>query len=144
MDETLESSIIRHLILKAKLTGGGSGSNFQISEIVRTVVDIAVQRGLVSVAPRLEYQNPLTDKITAVIWELIIEGVYTPGAGMQTPNLPFLRVTEYGQKCFEAGELTAHDPAIICTGSKQRLRALTTLRFCIPAKHSTHFEKSRV
>src|ERR1017187_10173457 len=28
---------------------------------------------------------------------------------MQQPNLPFLRVTEYGKKCFEAGELTAHD-----------------------------------
>ena len=29
---------------------------------------------------------------------------------MQQPNLPYLRVTEYGQKCFDAGELTAHDP----------------------------------
>jgi hypothetical protein len=36
--------------------------------------------------------------------------VYTPGTAMQTPNLPFLPVTEYGRKCFEAGELTAHDP----------------------------------
>ena len=29
---------------------------------------------------------------------------------MQTPNLPFLRATEYGLQCFVAGELTAHDP----------------------------------
>jgi hypothetical protein len=110
MAETLESSIIRHLILKAKLTGGGTGSPFQISDIARTVVDMAIKEGLLSEAPRLEYQSPLADKITAVIWELIIEGVYTPGAGMQTPNLPLLRATEYGRKCFEAGELTAHDP----------------------------------
>jgi len=110
MPETLESNIIRHLILKAKLKGGGSESNFQISDIVRTVVEIAVRNGLLSESPRLEYQNPLADKITAIIWELIIEGIYTPGTGMQHPNLPFLRVTEYGLKCFDAGELTAHDP----------------------------------
>jgi len=29
---------------------------------------------------------------------------------MHSPNLPFLRATEYGLKCFETGELTAHDP----------------------------------
>ena len=39
-----------------------------------------------------------------------MEGVHAPGRSMQHPNLPYLRVTEYGQKCFDAGELTAHDP----------------------------------
>jgi hypothetical protein len=108
--ETLESNIIRHLILKAKLTGDDPSSNFQIATIVQTVVNMAVEKHLLSEMPRLDYSNPLADKITAVVWELIIEGVYTPGAGMQTPNLPFLRATEYGRKCFDAGELTAHDP----------------------------------
>ncbi len=106
--EDLDSSVIRHLILKAKLTGGVY--NFQISTIVQAVCDMAVKDGLLPEAPRLQYQNPLADKITAVIWELIIEGIYTPGAGMQHPNLPALRATEYGLRCFEAGELTAHDP----------------------------------
>src|SRR5438046_566658 len=106
----LESSVIRHLILKAKLTGEGPGSSFQISDIVRAVVETAVRNGALRETPNLEYSNPLADKITEVIWELIIEGVYTPGTGMQTPNLPFLRATEHGRKCFEAGELTAHDP----------------------------------
>lgn len=99
-----DSSVIRHLILTARL---GSG---QINDIVRTVVDSAVAMGLLPGAPDLHFESPLTEKITAVIWELIIEGVYTPGLGMQQPNLPFLRATEYGLKCFEAGELTAHDP----------------------------------
>src|SRR6478672_8574169 len=102
--ETLESSKIRHLILTAKLGGG------QISDIVQHVLQSAVATGLLHDMPDIHYECPLADKITAVIWELIIEGIYTPGMSMQTPNLPFLRVTEYGQKCFEAGELTAHDP----------------------------------
>src|ERR1039457_3044603 len=100
----LDSSMIRHLILKAKLEGG------QISDIGRNVVYMAVQERFLSTAPELAYEHPLSGKITAVIWELIIEGVYTPGLGMQQPNLPFLRVTEYRKKCFDAGELTAHDP----------------------------------
>ena len=106
---TLESSAIRHLILKAKLTGKPQ-SQLQMSDIVRTVVDMAVKQGLLREAPHQYLEPQLEGKISAVIWELIIEGVYTPGLGTQQPNLPFLCVTEHGRKCFEAGELTAHDP----------------------------------
>src|ERR1039458_3767497 len=67
-------------------------------------------KGCLHQAPDLHYENPLANKITAVIWERIMEGVHAPGRSMQHPNLPYLRVTEYGQKCFDAGELTAHDP----------------------------------
>jgi hypothetical protein len=81
-----------------------------MGDIVRTVVDMAVKQGLLREAPHLYVESQLEGKISAVIWELIIEGVYTPGLGMQQPNLPFLCVTEYGKKCFDAGELTAHDP----------------------------------
>jgi hypothetical protein len=73
MAETLESNIIRHLIMKARITGG------QISDIGRTIVEMAVKDGLLAMALDLAYENSLADKITAVIWELIIEGVYTPG-----------------------------------------------------------------
>jgi hypothetical protein len=100
----LDSSTIRHLILATKLNSG------QISDIARNVAYAAVRQGLLTVAPDFAYESSLANKITAVVWELILEGVYTPGTSMQHPNLPFLRVTEYGQKCFEAGELTAHDP----------------------------------
>lgn len=102
--EDLDSAIIRHLILESRIPSG------QIGDIVRSVCSRALQRGLLQTMPQIEYQNPLSDKITAVIWELIIEGIYTPGLGMQQPNLPFLRATEYGRQCFEAGELTPHDP----------------------------------
>jgi hypothetical protein len=102
--ETLESSVIRHLILTAKLPSG------QISDIVRNVLQTAVGRGLLREAPEIHYGCPLADKVTEVIWELIMEGVYAPGLSMQSPNLPFIRATEYGLRCFAAGELTAHDP----------------------------------
>jgi hypothetical protein len=36
--------------------------------------------------------------------------VYTPGGSVQHPNLAFFRITEYGRRCFDAGELTPHDP----------------------------------
>ena len=112
MAETLESNVIRHLILKAKMTGGGQNSKLRVADIVKAVVEGAVEKGFLKEPLRLEleYYNPLFDKIVAVIWELIIEGVYTPGSGMPNSNLPFLRATEHGRKCFEAGELTAHDP----------------------------------
>ena len=106
MAETLDSNLIRHLILRGKFTS----PNLQIGEIGRSVVSWAVNGGFLSALVDLHYDTALAEKITAVIWELIFEGVYTPGAGMQQPNLPFLRITEYGRKCFEAGELTAHDP----------------------------------
>jgi hypothetical protein len=100
----LDSTVIRHLILTTKLGAG------QISDIVRNVLYAAVNKGLLHEVPNIQYQCPLADKITAVIWELIMEGVYAPGSSMQAPNLPFIHATEYGQKCFAAGELTAHDP----------------------------------
>src|ERR1039457_6134611 len=100
----LDSSTIRHLILTTPVSSG------QISNIARNIAYAAVRQGLLTEVPDFAYETPLADKITAVVWELILEGVYTPGLGMQQPNLPFLRVTEYGRKCFEAGELTAHDP----------------------------------
>jgi hypothetical protein len=92
------------LILKAKLKGGS------LWDIANMVFQMAVQEGYLSAVPDLAYQHPLSEKIVAVVWELIIEGVYTPGSSVQHPNLPAVRVTEYGQKCFDAGELTAHDP----------------------------------
>jgi hypothetical protein len=104
MADDLDSSTIRHLILKAKVISG------QISDIGSTVLSMAVREGILSAVPDLAYEPPLSQKVTAVIWGLIIEGVYTPGSSMQYPNLPYLSATEYGRKCFEAGELTAHDP----------------------------------
>ena len=109
----LDSALIRQLIFATKLGNG------QISDIVRNVLYAAAYKGLLEQVPDLHYENPLANKISSVVWELVLEGIYAPGAGMQQPNLPFLRATEYGLKCFEAGELTAHDH----DGYLERLRA---------------------
>jgi hypothetical protein len=104
MRETLEASQIRYLIFKAKMQNGG------VLAVARNVANLAHNLGWISAVPDMHYEHPLGEKILAVVWELILEGVYTPGNGLDQPNLPMLRVTEYGNKCFEAGELTPHDP----------------------------------
>jgi hypothetical protein len=49
-----------------------------------------------------------------------LEGIYTPGGSVQHPNMAFFRLTEYGRRCFDAGELTPHDPGDYL----KRLRAM--------------------
>lgn len=106
---TLDSNTIRHLIFKAKLSDTPQ-KTVRICDVVAAVFELAVNEHYLDKAPALYAASEPEKAILAVIWGLIIEGVYTPGAGMEDPNLPFLHATEYGRKCFEAGELTAHDP----------------------------------
>ena len=79
----LDSTAIRHLILATKLSGG------QIGDIARNVAYAAVRQGLLTEVPDFAYETPLADKITAVVWQLILEGVYTraPGCSNQTCHI---------------------------------------------------------
>jgi hypothetical protein len=106
---TLESNVIRHLILDAKLPSKAHDST-EIGNIVAAVFNMAVTDGFLHEVPSGHDESALEGKIIAVIWGLIIEGVYTPGLNMRQPHLPHLCLTEHGQTCFDAGELTAHDP----------------------------------
>lgn len=45
-----------------------------------------------------------------VIWQLIIQGVITPGLNPPNPGLPWFRVTDYGRKVLEAEGPIPHDP----------------------------------
>ena len=45
-----------------------------------------------------------------VIWSLIIQGVLVPGLNDSNPNLPFLRLTEYGRSCVQQQRILPHDP----------------------------------
>ncbi len=54
-----------------------------------------------------------------ILWELMIQGVITPGLNVQNPNLPWFRLTEYGGKVVATGEYLPHDP----TGYLARLHA---------------------
>src|SRR5580704_9121297 len=108
MYDPLDSSQIRRIIFKVKWTAG------QIIGLARTIAETAQVEGLISQVPDFAYSNPITDllaeRIQSVFWGLVLEGLYTPGGSIQHPSVAFFRLTEYGRKCFDAGELTPHDP----------------------------------
>ena len=45
-----------------------------------------------------------------IMWQLIMQGVITPGKDFSNPNLPWFRVTDYGHKVLEAERFLPHDP----------------------------------
>lgn len=55
-----------------------------------------------------------------IMWQLIIQGVITVGIDAANPNLPFFRITDYGQEVLKAGRLIPHDP----TGYLDELKAI--------------------
>lgn len=48
--------------------------------------------------------------IMEVLWSLIIQGLLVPGTDDSNPNLPFLRLTDYGRKCIQEERILPHDP----------------------------------
>lgn len=56
-----------------------------------------------------------------VMWQLLVQGVITVGMNASNPNLPFFRITDYGQKVLEAERFIPHD----ATGYLEDLRAVT-------------------
>jgi len=55
-----------------------------------------------------------------VMWQLIIQGVITVGMDSHNLNLPWFRITDYGQKVLAAERFVPHDP----TGYVNELRAI--------------------
>jgi len=56
-----------------------------------------------------------------VMWQLIIQGVITVGLDSGSPNLPWFRITDYGQQVLDAERFVPHDP----TGYMGELSAIT-------------------
>lgn len=50
------------------------------------------------------------EKVRQIIWDLILQRVLTPGVSEHTPDLPHIRVTDYGKKCLKSMEMLPHDP----------------------------------
>ena len=46
-----------------------------------------------------------------VLWQLIVQGVITPGMNSSNPAFPWFRITDYGHQVLEDERLTPHDPA---------------------------------
>lgn len=74
----------------------------------------------------VEFENPqLRNRFMVlaneVMWQLLMQGVITVGMNASNLNLPFFRITDYGQKVLETERFIPHDP----TGYLDELRALT-------------------
>ena len=48
--------------------------------------------------------------VNEVLWQLITQGILTVGKDVANPNLPFFRITDYGQSVLETERFIAHDP----------------------------------
>lgn len=59
--------------------------------------------------PQLE--NEFFVLVLEVMWQLIGQGVITPGINAPNPALPWFRVTGYGKKVLEAERFIPHDPS---------------------------------
>ncbi|MCX6099821.1 MAG: hypothetical protein NTV92_00010 [Candidatus Bipolaricaulota bacterium] len=59
--------------------------------------------------------------VQEAVWDLLLQGVLAPGKNSLNLHLPFVHVTEYGQRCLDEGTIVAHDP----DGYAARLRAAT-------------------
>jgi hypothetical protein len=46
---------------------------------------------------------------TEIMWQLVIQGVITPGMNSSNLTLPFFRVTEYGREVLQAERFVPHD-----------------------------------
>jgi len=102
MEDKLESSVIRSLILNSRFA---NNPNFQFNDITLQVISAALAKKLIMRQPQYNALERLDAKVCDCVWGLIFEGVFAPGH-----QLPFLRVTEYGERCLERGELLPHDP----------------------------------
>lgn len=105
----MDASQIRLLILTTKWDDAGSTA-FTSAFIHEAVVQTALQKKLLDRKPDHNAATALEKAVFDVVWELILEGVFAPGSRLYNANqLPHLHITEYGRKCFDAGQLTPHD-----------------------------------
>lgn len=105
----LDKSQIRLLILTTNWNPGSTA--FTVDYIYNGVLDQALTRKLLDHKPTAYAASLLEIAVLDVIWELVLEGVFAPGSTLRSSSLPYLRITEHGKKCLEAGQLTPHDPS---------------------------------
>lgn len=48
--------------------------------------------------------------VNEIFWQLIIQGVISPGLNAANPNLPHFHITDYGMKVLEEEKFIPHDP----------------------------------
>lgn len=111
----MDNEELRPLVLQALK----SKPETQIIAVINQTETIARAKGFYkNVRPYMyspggpEHYMPKEDKekVRQIIWDLILQRVLTPGVSELNPNLPFIRVTDYGKECLESMEMLPHDP----------------------------------
>jgi len=67
------------------------------------------QRGFVSDG-RAYLERGEASLINELIWTFIIQGILVPGTNDSNQGWPFLRLTDYGQRCVQENQILPHDP----------------------------------
>jgi hypothetical protein len=100
---------VRHLILTHKWTPDGHA--FTVDYVQKKINELALRKGLTKPRQQHETITEVDRLIPAVIWELLLREVFTPGwVGYPGESLPRLTITPYGEECMKAGEFTPNDP----------------------------------
>ncbi len=129
--ERLRSWVYDALVRPTSQIGANSGG-LQLADISHWVKNKAQQ------AEAIPHDTPFSsnnldkadeDAIRECIWSLIIQGIVVPGISTDaySTNLPWLQVTEWGQKCLTTGEYIPYDTFLF----------LNRLRMLIPSLDST-------
>jgi len=113
----MEEEVLRFLLFEALCKESGT----TISGVVNIAEKIAKEKDLFpdpSTTPHLDARyyrekrfNPQDEmKLRELIWEFLFQGILTVGMNSANTDLPWVRVTDYGKKCIEEGQILPHDP----------------------------------
>lgn len=58
-----------------------------------------------------ELRRPFIVLVQEIMWQLMIQGIITPGKDSSNLNLPWFRTTDYGQEVLRTGRFIPHDQA---------------------------------
>lgn len=111
----MDRETLRHLLFEY-LEGDPAT---QLTTIYTGVTRLAISKEYIDppqdrVAQRGDYSYqtlPVADRLTLqeLTWELILQGILTPGMNESNLDLPFVRLTEYGTRCVQEREVLPHD-----------------------------------
>lgn len=115
---------LRELMLEALL----EAPETQVVNLTNSIGELARRKNLVSQPSNQSYGNSnrrvLSDAdelyLNQLIWDLIAERIITPGINTSNPNLPFLRMTDFGKSVASDSSTKYYDP----DGYVARLRTL--------------------
>jgi hypothetical protein len=77
-------------------------------------------------SPEHRHRDRFSVLVREVMWELVAQGVISPGSDSANPDPPWFHVTEYGRKVLAAERFLPHDPGGYITDIKKVSKACVT------------------